>query len=191
MTLLDTYYYDDSPQRRARQLYTPRFRLKAKAAPQRKVAFVAFESPTDVSSNFLRRLEKSLPSTSSKQFAEYFAKLDALATDNSLLVEGTDAPSPAAVAIARTILRQLETEALEPTRVVASAEGGVGICFVAGDKYADIECFNAGEILGAISNRRDRPTIWKIEPSAAGFAEATARIRDFLGGTAVAHDEKR
>jgi hypothetical protein len=188
MTLLDTYY---SPQRRARQLYWPRFQQQPKIGAQRKVIFVALEPKQDASGNFQRRLEKSLPSTSNKQFAQYFAKLDALATDKSFLVEGTDPPSPLTIALARAILRQLETEALEPDRVVASAEGGVAICFVHGSKYSDIECLNSGEILGVISNRRDHPFAWEVDPSAGGIAQATARIRDFIGGAPSSNDEER
>jgi hypothetical protein len=145
----------------------------------------------EVSTNFQRRLEKSLPSTSSKQFVQYFAKLHALATDKSLLVEGTDPPSSLVLALARAILRQLETEALEPDRVVASAEGGVAICFVHGSKYSDIECLNSGEILGVISNRRDHPFVWEVDPSAGGITQAAARIRHFIGGTPSSNDAER
>lgn len=191
MTSLDTCYFDDSPQRRSRQLYKPRFQRRAKATPQRQAAFVVHKPAQEVSTNFQRRLEKSLPSTSSKQFVQYFAKLHALATDKSLLVEGTDPPSSLVLALARAILRQLETEALEPDRVVASAEGGVAICFVHGSKYSDIECLNSGEILGVISNRRDHPFVWEVDPSAGGITQAAARIRHFIGGTPSSNDAER
>jgi hypothetical protein len=184
------YNYDELPRRR-RSLYEPKTQRGTKVVRQRRIALIAPESQADVSDNFRRRLDKSLPPASSKQFAPYFAKLDQLVSDKTLLVEGADSPSSAAIARARLMLRQFEVEALEPTKVVASVEGGVGICFVDGDKYADIECFNSGEILGVVSNRQDRPNIWKVEPSAIGFAEAAARIRTFLGATTRAHDAGR
>jgi hypothetical protein len=136
-------------------------------------------------------LEKALPARPSKNFASHFAKLDALATDPSLLVPGSDPPSALVLARAREFLRQLEIEALEPTKVVASAEGGVAICFVADDKYSDIEFLNSEEILGVISNRRDRPVVWQIDSTPSGLTGAVARIRDFLWGSTGTYDAKR
>lgn len=188
MAWVDMYDYDDPPRGRGRPLYEPQL---TRRMAKRKVAFIEFKPKLDASGNFARRLEKWLPHTSGKRFAQYFAKLDALTTDKSLWVEGAEPPSAAILAVARLILRQLETEALEPTRVVASAEGGVGLCFVDGDKYADIECLNSGEILGVVSNRRDRPAVWKIEPDASGFANAAARIRAFIGNMSAPDDVGR
>jgi hypothetical protein len=168
MSSIDAYY-EDRPRRRIGQLYQP--------------------IVTD--SIFQIKLRKALLSHRNKRFAAHFEKLDLLLTDRTLLDGCSEPPSSFALGRARAVLHQFETEDLEPTRVVASVEGGVGICFVQGDKYADIECFNAGEILGVVSNRRDRPNIWKVEPSAVGFAEASARIRNFLGGTSRTHDEQR
>jgi hypothetical protein len=189
MISLDAYYYDDERYGRKQPSYKPRSRRKL---AQRKIAFPNLKPMlvSDASGNFARRLEKSLPPTSDKRFAQHFAKLDALSTDESLWVEGTEPPSPAVLAVARLILRQLETEALEPTKVVASVEGGAGLCFVDGDKYADIECLNSGEILGVVSNRRDRPAVWKIKPDAVGYAEAAARIRAFIGYAPRSNDAK-
>jgi hypothetical protein len=169
MTAIDAYYADDS-RRRAPLSY------KAKA------------DPDYLSDAIRRKLEKALPSQSRSKFSVHFDKLDALAMDPTLLVGRSEAPSILTLVRARAVLHQLQTEDLEPTRVVASAEGGVAICFVSGDKYSDIECLNTEEILGVISNRRDRPIVWQIEPSASGFARAAARIRDFLASNS--HDEE-
>jgi len=184
MTLLE-YCYEDPPRRRRRLLYKP------KTETRENIVVVSSGFALDVSVNVARRLEKLFPAISrAKQFAPYFAKLDQLTSDKTLWVEDADPPAPATVEIARAILRQLETEALEPTKIIASVEGGVGICFVDGERYADIECFNSGEILGVVSNRHDRPTIWKIDPTAVGFAEATTRIRSFLGRAARSNDAR-
>ncbi|SRR5713101_5603158 len=140
---------------------------------------------------FLTKLKKALPLPPDAKFAAHFEKLAALAIDQTLWVEGAEPPSSLTMVRARAILQQLQVEALEPTRVVGSAEGGVAFCFVSGDKYSDIECLNTDVILGVISNRRDRPFVWEIEPSASGIAQAAARIRDFIqGATASSHDAK-
>ena len=122
-------------------------------------------------------------------FDHHFAKLQAIRNDPSLWPDGAEKPSDYAIAWASTMLEQLLIDELPPTRVVASAEGGVAICFVNGDKYADIEFLNSGEILGVVSNRRDRPLAWEVDANSAGMAGACARIRDFIQPPApVAND---
>jgi uncharacterized protein YciI len=86
-------------------------------------------SPDYLSGTGQRKLEKALALNTNPKFAAHYAKLDALAADRSLLVSGSEPPSTLAVARARAVLQQSETESLEPIRVVASAEGGVAICF--------------------------------------------------------------
>jgi hypothetical protein len=94
--------------------------------------------------------------------------------------EGTEAPSNVAIAWAHLVLQQLQTDGLLPTRVVASAEGGVGICFIDGSKYADIECLNSGAILGVTSDKRHRPIVWEVQQDAREIARAAQRIREFI-----------
>jgi hypothetical protein len=113
-------------------------------------------------------------------FDRHFMKLSAITQNRDLWPEGADEPSENAAAWATAMLEQLLVDQLSPTRVVASAEGGIAICFIRGDKYADIEFLNTGKILGVISNRRDRPSAWEIEESAFGLARASLRIREFL-----------
>lgn len=117
-----------------------------------------------------------------KAFAEHYAKLKSLVSEPSLWPQGGERPGEAAKNWAWLVLQQLGDDDLIPAKVVASAEGGVAVCFVDGDKYADIECLNSGEILGVISNRRDRPVVWEIEQSTSDIAKATVRISEFLKG---------
>ncbi|MGO9400576.1 MAG: hypothetical protein ACLP19_22450 [Xanthobacteraceae bacterium] len=113
------------------------------------------------------------------EFAAHLSKLNRLATDASLWTDAGP-PSDLATAWARLVLDQLQSDKLLPTKVVASAEGGVGLCFVDGIKYADIECLNSGTILGVISDKRARPVVWEVEQNARGIARATERIREFI-----------
>lgn len=115
-----------------------------------------------------------------REFAEHYAKLSQIVIDRALWPEDAEPPVALAVSWAWVVIQQLIDDELIPTKVVASAEGGVAVCFVVGDKYADIECLNSGEILGVISNRRDRPSAWKIELNTSDIARATARICQFL-----------
>jgi hypothetical protein len=118
--------------------------------------------------------------TANAGFQAHFAKLRAIATDHALWVDDASPPSPVAIQWAQFALQELQVQALEPSRVVASAEGGAAICLVHGKKYADIECLNSGAILGVISDKSNWPAVWEIEPDARGIARAVARIREFL-----------
>ena len=117
--------------------------------------------------------------------AAQVSKLKALALDRSLLPFGAPPPSESARLYAQLALNYLAVEELSPDRIIASAEGGVALCFELGEKYADIECLNSGEILGVLSNRRDRPDVWEIEQSTSGVASAAARIREFISASAA------
>ena len=114
------------------------------------------------------------------KFAPHFAKLSKIATEPSLLGEGDESPNVSALAWAFQFMQQFENMNCVPTKVVASANGGAAICFVAGNKYADIESLNSGAILGVISDKFNKPVVWEIEPNASGVAQAATRIRDFI-----------
>jgi hypothetical protein len=122
-------------------------------------------------------------------FDHHFAKLEAIRNDPSLWPDDAEKPSEHATAWASAMLEQLWVDELPPTRVVASAEGGVAICFVDGNKYADVEFLNTGKILGVVSNRRDRPVAWEVGADSAGMAGASARIREFLHAPTTAAND--
>ena len=122
-------------------------------------------------------------------FDHHFAKLLAVRNEPCLWPDGAERPSDGTIAWASAMLEQLLVDEFPPTRVVASAEGGVAICFVNGNKYADVEFLNTGEILGVVSNRRDRPIVWEVGPNSAGMSGASARIRDFIQTPATAAND--
>lgn len=75
---------------------------------------------------------------------------------------GAESPNLLSRKLAECIL--LDTSQLAiPSRVAASITGGIAIFFYSGDKYADIECFNTGEILGTIANGNKDPDIWTFK----------------------------
>jgi hypothetical protein len=94
---------------------------------------------------------------------------------------GAEAPSRESIDAARGILRHLADVQLEPTSVDPSAEGGVCLCFQRGDRYADIECFNSGEILAVTSTGGDDTNVWQIEEPGTPLRRALDRIRSFVG----------
>jgi hypothetical protein len=117
---------------------------------------------------------------SNRQFISHILKLAEISSNKLQLSEGTEEPSKIAIQIANLVIKQLEKSEFPPAEIVPSAEGGVAFCFIDGDRYADIECLNSGEILGVTTNRRDRPSVWEIQLNQSEIARATERIRSFI-----------
>lgn len=90
---------------------------------------------------------------------------------------GAEPPNLDARDSARRVISVLEALALPPTKVVASSEGGVAICFVKGDYYADIECLNSGETLAVMYQGSSEPHAWEIPAHDQALTGAIERIR--------------
>jgi hypothetical protein len=89
----------------------------------------------------------------------------------------TEKPNKVAYSNARRALQLAELFEIEPTQVTASAEGGVALCFKIDGQYADIECFNSGEIWGIVSDRINPAKTWPIENSTSGIGRALLNIK--------------
>lgn len=66
---------------------------------------------------------------------------------------------------------------LPPTRIVPSAEGGIGLCFYVEKRYGDIEFLNSGEMLACTSEILGKPVVWEVKDIIA----SVQTIKDFLG----------
>jgi hypothetical protein len=89
-------------------------------------------------------------------------------------------PNRSAVAIAADVLASLVRSDLVPDGILPSAEGGIAICFVQGDKYADIECLNSGEVLAVTSTRHERPYVWSLDKNSVDSDSAAQTISTYL-----------
>jgi len=93
---------------------------------------------------------------------------------------GSDAPSSTAVhsaiAIASTFIRL----GLIPDAVTPSPEGGIALCFVRNDRYADIECFNSGETLAVRYSVDEDPKAWAIKPGDAASESTVDFFSSYL-----------
>ncbi|HEX6864516.1 MAG TPA: hypothetical protein VF414_16930, partial [Thermoanaerobaculia bacterium] len=85
---------------------------------------------------------------------------------------------------ARHVLRALwESAGGEQVRLSPSVEGGVGIVFgTAGQRYADIECFNDGEVLAITSEPDAEPVVWPVNLEPDSLRQTIRRITAFLNG---------
>jgi hypothetical protein len=92
-------------------------------------------------------------------------------------VDGVEPPNSIARLNAVEILAVAETLAIKPTYVTASADGGVGVCFKKDGFYADIECFNSGEIWALFSDRVKPALSWQVENNVPKISQALVTIQ--------------
>ncbi len=95
---------------------------------------------------------------------------------------GAPAPNGRSIANAIRVLNLVESLNLDPTRILPSAEGGVGICFVREDRYADIECSNEGEVLGVYYIGAQMPVLLETDATDASISAALEWIRNHIRG---------
>lgn len=93
---------------------------------------------------------------------------------------GTKPPNSKAIERARHVLKLLFSEDLNPIDVIPSGEEGIGIAFVSGDKYADIEFLNNGNILAATSDDSDAIDVWALSFTDDHLTDTLERIRNHL-----------
>jgi hypothetical protein len=109
------------------------------------------------------------------------ARLDVLlALDTDWDPDGAAPPNRRAGAIVSNILDELEKEALPPTAILPSMEGGIGLTFIEGAKRAYIEVFNTEEITAILDSEENEPSALDIDTSARSIRAATGRIRVHL-----------
>jgi len=89
---------------------------------------------------------------------------------------GAAPPNQAAVSLAKNVLRQLGQAGFSPPCINASAEEGICMSFRNGSLYADIECFNSGEVLAAISGGASKQRVWEVGSSAQEIGRSVRLI---------------
>lgn len=93
---------------------------------------------------------------------------------------GALVPNEIALAHAQSVLHELSDLDFEPSRIDPSAENGVCLSFRVANRYADIECFNSGDVLAITSEGSGQPQVWEVNATSDDLRTAIARIRAFL-----------
>jgi hypothetical protein len=93
---------------------------------------------------------------------------------------GAESPNDTALNWTKEVLRILFHLDFPPTKITPSVENGVGISFICNNKYADIECFNEGDILAITSDGQGNPEVWEVEATTLGITSTIEKIRVFL-----------
>jgi hypothetical protein len=94
---------------------------------------------------------------------------------------GAPAPNDIALENANRILKLMRPFDLPLTNIVASAEGGIGFCFVLGKRYADIESSNEGEIIGVRYVGMEAPVLIQTDGTDDSIKAALQEIRNHVG----------
>jgi hypothetical protein len=92
---------------------------------------------------------------------------------------GANPPSADAVQASKSILSKLYEALIRPTTIVPSAEGGVSIYFVNGDRSAYVENYNDGSQALVMYDRQGSVQVLEIGTEIA-LAEVGARIAAYL-----------
>jgi hypothetical protein len=148
-----------------------------------KLFVVGYEqaSNTEVDAGWMHAVAIAHAPTKVDPFRALFAaalKLRELPTN----WDGYGAPTPnaTAAAFAKVILEECLAKNFVPSAVVPSSEGGIAVTFRRGVRYADIECFNEGDLFAAFDSGEGVPTVWPVGSGSAGVRAAIDEIRDRL-----------
>jgi hypothetical protein len=94
--------------------------------------------------------------------------------------ESVAVPGDRARRAAECSLGRLADSGLRPDRVFPSLDGGVALAFAAGDRYAEVEFLDSGEVLATCSAADgDGVHIWPVHSDLTGTLD---RIASFLAG---------
>jgi len=90
---------------------------------------------------------------------------------------GAEPPNSAALNLARTVIKDLKINNLEPDRILSSAVGGISLCFFMQKKYGEIECYNTGEVVAIIKiTPNGFREIWEV----SSIPDAVKKIKKFF-----------
>jgi hypothetical protein len=91
-----------------------------------------------------------------------------------------DPPSAESVRLSRLALRLAEHERVLPNTAVASAEGGVALCWDSGAKHAYVEFGNDGTAIVATYQGMAEPSIQEFRPDISFITDALKTVHSFL-----------
>lgn len=135
--------------------------------------------PNDSSS--YRRIQAPFYSAQIAWYQEGLEKIDGMRSLTSNWdTYGAEPPTEASLAKAKTVMETLYQMNFRPSRIAASAEGGVAISFFDQKRYSDIEILNTEDVLAATSMGDGNPRVWEVSAEDRGFVKTMEAIREFI-----------
>jgi hypothetical protein len=95
---------------------------------------------------------------------------------------GSAAPNRDAIRNAEGVINILHQKGYEAHRISPSADEGIAISFLKGERYAFIECYNDGDIAAAVFQKQGEPVTWDCGGSDSELTETIERIFEYLNG---------
>jgi hypothetical protein len=93
---------------------------------------------------------------------------------------GAEPPSTDAIQLSREILKELANALILPSTIVPSAEGGVSIYFMTGDRTAYIENYNEGSQALVMYDQQGRTEVLEVGNDITR-TDLSGRIMEYLG----------
>jgi hypothetical protein len=122
--------------------------------------------------------------TGSKELAKWLRSLEKLSTlVDGWNGQGAPAPSPKAIHFAQQLIEALVNDGQPPTRVAASALGGVGITRQAGSRRTYIEFYNDGTACALFSDDlqdENERVIGVPSQESGGFEQLLSSMKAYL-----------
>jgi hypothetical protein len=112
---------------------------------------------------------------------EWLSRLDDLRRlENNWNNRGAPAPSEEALPAAALFLQVMRSKCQFPSRIAASAVGGVGITLRRGDRIAYVEFYNTGTACALLCDEVSEGETFRVAVNAHSFVEAIGRMEAFL-----------
>jgi hypothetical protein len=122
-------------------------------------------------------------STGHNQLAKWIGKLEALSSlAPGWKRQGAPPPSDVALRLARQFIVALVNDGQPPTRVAASAVGGVGVTRQAGERMAYVEFYNDGALCALFADDAADEQVLDVASEGGTFGKFLDEVKAYLHG---------
>jgi len=96
--------------------------------------------------------------------------------------QGAPAPSKEAIGAARRFIEAMINDGQAPTRVAASAVGGVGVTRQIGDRMAYVEFYNDGTACALLADNAGEERVVRVTPEPGTVRDLLDEVKAYLNG---------
>jgi hypothetical protein len=119
----------------------------------------------------------------SRELAKWIGRLESLSTlTPGWNRQGAPPPSEEAIRTARQFIVVSVNDGQPPTRVAASAVGGVGVTRQAGERMAYVEFYNEGAACALLADDSTDEQVLDVAPEGGTFRRFLDKVKTYLNG---------